>query len=240
MRTPILSLLFIALAMFVLPNNANAQKAEKKYVKDLCNCIEKVDTTQALKQLEDAFDNCLAVASAVNRVELSDRFNKQNKYDTERLFIKALVNKAYYDCPKFLQLSNIINRGNDENEDLTGQTHDVPAECLMAHEGTFYYITNNNDTLYISRKGNLQYEGVLGKKMWLRSEVKWIDECTYVVTLLECNEPKSLPSFEMGEKLTVYLTNISGSRYNYFTQVDGVNYLSDMTKVSDDFYDPRK
>lgn len=240
MERPFFLFWVIVLGTLMLSSNASAQNVEKKFIDDLCVCMEYIDSTQTLKKIEEAYDNCVSVAAAVNRAALAKAIDKQKKYKTGEEYIHSIVVKAFAKCEAYRLLSQKIDRENDDTKDLTGETHEVPAECMMVHEGTFYDITESSDTFYISRKDGVQYEGVLGQSLYLRSDIKWINECTYEVTLQEVNEPKKMPSFVKGEILTVYITSVRGNRYSYFTQVEGRNFTSDMTKVSDEFYDPTK
>lgn len=225
--------------LLMLPQTTQAQKGEKKFTKMLCDCTNKINMQNEPEQMKEQMDLCTQLAAVGAKNDINNDFKKQREHKHLAEYIQAMVINAALQCPSFMQLVTTISAAEDTTTDLTGKTHINADECNMVHTGTFhqYYL---GDTIFISRQGNEQYEGILGSNTYLYSKIVWVDACTYQTSLIETNDPNAKKMLSNDSNITVYITQVNGNIHSYFTTINGMKLSADLTKVSDTFYIPKK
>lgn len=231
-----------AIIIFMLgTSNLSAQKVEKKFMKELCKCAERLDPGESNDELKRNVTDCAQQTSDANLDELIAQLKADRSFKEMGEYIEYLMLETSKECPVFREYFIKLEFEDRNTEDRSGMKHDVPEECLITHEGTFYYTGKDSVAeVYITRKGDIQIEGVIGTDEYVLSKIEWLDECTYVSTFQETNDPQAKAFFKKGQQITVNITHVDGDRFGYYTVISGAKVNGDMRKVSDEFMDPRE
>ncbi|MCB0705752.1 MAG: hypothetical protein KDC34_10605 [Saprospiraceae bacterium] len=101
-------------------------------------------------------------------------------------------------------------------------------DCSILHKGTFTY--NGSDGLVevvIKGKSHIEYHN--NGKFYIKSKIKWLNECEYDMTLKEV----TLPNFpySKGEVMHVKIDGISGNKIYFISTINGENYSGVLTKI---------
>lgn len=234
---------FICLiTLFLLsPLAMQAQKVEKKFTKELCNCSEKINLGESYDELSRKVSDCIQQAYDDNEEGLIAQFKQDRSFKQMEEYMEYLYLETSKMCPVFKDYHLRLKFEDRGTDDLTGQKHDKPEECLAFHDGTFRYVLKDGlSDVYISRKGSLQIESTDGTGEYVISEIEWLDECTYNSTFIEANYAEAQAFFKKGQFITVYINTVDGDNFSYFTILNGAKVDGDMQKVSDEFLDPRE
>lgn len=226
--------------LMALPQWASAQKVEKKFKDKLCQCSGKIDPKQEDNAaLYKEVTNCIDIAVAITREDIKKEFAGKDNEEIRAIVDGWIVGTAK-ECETFKTYYLKLERENKDNANRADEKHAVAEDCKPMHDGTFRYVKENAKTTYISRKGNLQYEGHDGSPYYIHSRIEWLDDCTYVSTFWETNDPELKGLFKRGQKITVVITSVDGNTFSYYTNLSGANINEKMMKESDEFIDPTK
>lgn len=227
--------------MFLIPIGLQAQKVEKKFMKELCKCSEQLSPGDSYDELSRKITECINIAAKPYISDLVAQYEEDRAFKEFDAYIYYLMKETTKDCPKLMEYYLKLEWEQFNEEDRSGMKHDNPEECLTIHDGTFLYAGKDSAAdVYITRKGNVQIEGSLDTDEYVLSEIEWLDECTYKCTYKEIHDPHSEGFIKEGESITVNITNVDGNYFSYFTIISGTKINGDMKKISDEFSDPRE
>lgn len=227
--------------LLLFPLAMQAQKVEKKFTKELCNCSEKIDVGESLDELDRKLTDCIQQVYDNNREGLVSQFHQDRSFREMEDYLEYLFLETSKGCPVFRDYHLRMKYEDKGTDDLTGQKHDKPEECLAFHDGTFRYVIDGElSRTYISRKGSLQIESTDGTGEYVISEIEWLDECTYNSTFIEANYAEAQAFFKKGQFITVYINTVDGDNFSYFTILNGAKVDGDMIKETSEFTDPRE
>ena len=123
---------------------------------------------------------------------------------------------------KILQLAFILVLSSVSIKSFSQKT-----DCQKFKNGTFEFIGKDSTVEYIIiRKGDLQKEQVFGEKTYYTFNVKWIDDCTYVLTMTK-KTSKILSDIPSDMAITVHIISTTGDSY---IQNSSSNYSKDILK----------
>lgn len=95
-------------------------------------------------------------------------------------------------------------------------------DCLKLRDGVFLTeIDTPNYKGEITRKGNTQIEKNLQTGASATLEVKWINDCTYLLTPV--SETDSSLNYLKNKSLTVEITRVSGDTVYTVSHIPGIN-----------------
>jgi hypothetical protein len=80
--------------------------------------------------------------------------------------------------------------------------------CKTLHHSKLQNLSSNNTSSYVIIDGENHTEFMQNEKFYIKSKLKWIDDCNYEMTMLEKNDP-DFP-FGPGEKMIVKIDKIEG------------------------------
>lgn len=94
-------------------------------------------------------------------------------------------------------------------------------ECKKFHIGKFEIIDNKiNHHVIFERDTEFQIETNQNSGAITKCKIKWLDDCTYVLTYLESNE-EAAKKF-IGKTLTVTITESNDSKYYFDALLEGL------------------
>lgn len=236
------STLFFCISFLVLiPMLGSAQKVEKKFMKALCDCSETMDVGEDYAELKEKLAACFGEASEPYAAELAAQFEEDRAFKTVDEYVHYLIIEATKECPKLLDYMLQLESEQFKDEEHSEIAHDDPEECRSIHEGTYaYYVNGSRTEAYVSRKGNIQIEGVFDEDTYSVSEIEWLDACTFKSTYKEMHNIGLGTNVNVGDVLTVTVTEIDGEFYSYIVVFGDLEIGGEMKKVSDEFIDPRE
>ncbi len=86
-------------------------------------------------------------------------------------------------------------------------------DCARFKNGKFELVDSLNGKIIITRKGNVQTEYMVGKKLKLALKVTWLDDCTYVLVLKEVLENPNKLRVQPNLELHVSITETNENGY---------------------------
>jgi hypothetical protein len=96
------------------------------------------------------------------------------------------------------------------------------SDCSSFRNGKFKYLDAADTSAYIVMAGDKQVEYSMQDKYIIESDVKWISDCTYMMTMTRITIP-SFP-FKPGDKMKVDITKIEGDIIYYTSTVKGESW----------------
>jgi hypothetical protein len=102
-------------------------------------------------------------------------------------------------------------------------------DCLKFKEGTFTFEEYPHNTLIVTRTKSKQVEHETFEDLKLKFKVKWIDECTYILTYLGAN--KVYPGSKKGDTMTIKIVKTEGNKYWYEAEHKGEMIPGEMIKI---------
>lgn len=107
------------------------------------------------------------------------------------------------------------------------------ADCKMARQGKFKYLTNDSDTsAYILRQGDYHTEYFEGGKYYSKFKMNWLSDCEYELTFIETNDAK-LDFLKKGDIVRVKISNVTATTYDYESNLNGIVMKGTHKKVSE-------
>ena len=102
-------------------------------------------------------------------------------------------------------------------------------ECSNFKTGTFKFAGKKNSDIRIFRTEDSHIE--VSEKYNYRDEysVKWLDECTYVVTLKKTDNDDT--SLKIGDSLTWSIIETNGNNFIVEGEINGETRTSEMVKI---------
>ncbi len=93
----------------------------------------------------------------------------------------------------------------------------ISDNCSVLKKGTFRYLDsdNKNDYFVIDGKNHIEY--LNDGKSWIKSKVKWIEDCEYELRLNKINYP-NFP-FKKGDKLNIKILGGNSDTIFYKSQI---------------------
>jgi hypothetical protein len=99
--------------------------------------------------------------------------------------------------------------------------------CKIMHEGTFKYKSDPGTKVKIT--GNKHVESYKGGKYIIESDIAWVNDCEYNLTMVKITLP-DFP-FKPGDKMNVKITKVEGKTIYYTATVNGKNMEGVMIKI---------
>ena len=103
-------------------------------------------------------------------------------------------------------------------------------DCSKLRDGVF--LTEIDTPYYkgeITRKGNTQIEKNLETGATATLEVKWIDDCTYMLTPV--SETDSSLNYLKNKSLTVEITKVAGDTVYTLSYIPGINFKPEIKMI---------
>ncbi len=103
-----------------------------------------------------------------------------------------------------------------------------PNNCSKFKTGTFVYLDSKMKGLKIERNDSMQIETDKNFNSKIICEVKWLSECSFLVTPIESF------NFPEGAKLVpieVEITETTNNSYTFLSIIDSLGYKYEMKKV---------
>ena len=97
-------------------------------------------------------------------------------------------------------------------------------------EGTFYYGAGNEE-VEVLIKGDDHTEYHQGGKYIIKSEMKWLNDCEYNMTMTEITIPKF--PYKPGDVMNVKINKVKGNEIFYTATVKTVSWKGKFTKAVD-------
>lgn len=101
-------------------------------------------------------------------------------------------------------------------------------DCGILHHGTFTYIDEDGEPIFVVIDGNKHTEYHKNRKYTIQSKIKWITDCEYEATLLKTTLPYF--PFEKGTIMKVAIDKIDGDDIYLLCSVNGSKFYSKLTK----------
>ena len=95
-------------------------------------------------------------------------------------------------------------------------------DCKKLKSIKLRYVENIDKTAYILIKNNKHIEFFEGQKYFIKSDLKWINDCEYIATMTEITVP-DFP-FKVGESMNVKFEKIAEGFIYGTATVQGNNY----------------
>jgi len=80
-------------------------------------------------------------------------------------------------------------------------------------KGKFKYLDHNDKTAFFEVNGNKEVEYYQNKKYYVKSDIKWLSDCVYELSLTAATLPKL--QFRPGDKLKVEILSIRNDTITY-------------------------
>jgi hypothetical protein len=103
-----------------------------------------------------------------------------------------------------------------------------PIDCKKLHKGIFMYGDNNTEIkVVIKGKSHIEYhqEG----KYIIQSEIKWVNNCEYNMTMIKVTIP-DFP-YGKGDVMNVKINEVKGNEIFYTSTVKGISWQGKLIKI---------
>jgi hypothetical protein len=112
---------------------------------------------------------------------------------------------------------------------LYGQETDNKDSCSILKQGKFKYLDIEDTTAYfvIDKEDHTEYHN--GGKYFIKSRLKWINDCQYEMTMLKNTIP-DFP-FKPGDVMTVTINKVEGDIIYYTSEVKEYKWDGRLLKV---------
>ena len=111
---------------------------------------------------------------------------------------------------------------------VLGFTTHPDKNCSILHEGTFTY-GSGEDLVTVEIKGENHLENHKGGKYFIKSKIKWVNDCEYNMTMTEVTIP-NFP-YKPGDVMNVVINKVEKNEIFYTSTVNGKNWPGKFTKV---------
>ncbi len=101
-------------------------------------------------------------------------------------------------------------------------------DCSILKNNTFTY-RNGSDKVLVVFSGEQHTEYHQNKKYTIKSTVRWISKCEYILTINESNLP-NFP-FKMGTKLFIKVNKVRGKKVYYTSSLAGRSWEGKLVKI---------
>lgn len=102
------------------------------------------------------------------------------------------------------------------------------SDCSILHRGTFLY-DGNHGQIKVIISGNIHTEYHDSGKYFIKSDIEWVTDCEYNLTLKEVTIP-NFP-FGTGTVMNVKITKVDGKEVYYTATVNGKSWKGLYTKI---------
>jgi hypothetical protein len=104
----------------------------------------------------------------------------------------------------------------------------VSNDCTILKNNTFSYrILKKNVFVVFKENKHIEYHN--SKEFFIKSDIEWIDDCEYYLTIKEFNLP-NFP-FKLGTKMHVIVNKVRGNKVFYTTSLGDKTWNGQLTKV---------
>jgi len=111
-------------------------------------------------------------------------------------------------------------------------TSSSSAPCEIMHSGKFMDADDDDPSAYLIIDGSeLSEYSNFGKNI-SKSHIKWNNDCSYTLTLLETNVPDLKEV--VGKKMKVDILDVDGDTITYKMILNGASYERELVKVNDE------
>lgn len=101
-------------------------------------------------------------------------------------------------------------------------------DCSMLHEGTFVYQSDDGKVkVLFNGKKHVEYHNQ--GKYFIKSSIKWVNDCEYNTILKEVTLP-DFP-FKKGTIMNVKIDKVDGETVFYTSMINGIPFEGKLTKV---------
>ena len=101
-------------------------------------------------------------------------------------------------------------------------------KCFILKNNTFKYKNAKKDVIVVFQE-NTHTEYHNNKEHFIKSEIEWVTNCEYYLTIKESNLP-NFP-FKMGTKMHILVNKVKGKRVYYTSTLGGRSWEGKMTKI---------
>mgnify|MGYP001799455412 CR=1 FL=1 len=111
--------------------------------------------------------------------------------------------------------------------DTSETSIDSQNKCKILHEGTFKY-GGSNDEIKVVIKGTTQTEYHDGGKYIIQSELDWVNDCEYNMTM----QKVTVPNFPYGKGavMNVKVNKVKGNKIFYTSTLQGKSWQGTLIK----------
>lgn len=156
---------------------------------------------------EEEIDELLTVYRNPDFRKAMEKYNRMNQ-----AILMQFSNKMKVAADSSLKRAERIIAQQDQEKMIK-----VHQGCNLYHEGEFYFVLPDSAQIHISRKGNRQVETIEDGRSEL--QIDWLNDCKYVLTLLETNDPYRKRF--IGQKIEVNIYSSDSTSCHYYIQIDG-------------------
>ncbi len=103
--------------------------------------------------------------------------------------------------------------------------------CQKYFDGIWKYDELPASKIYVVRTYNKQYEYIEDGKYFYEYDIEWLDECRYEMTFVKTTSPTQA-KINKGEKLTVYILEISKNKMSYKTTFRNTEEVGEMSRAN--------
>lgn len=101
--------------------------------------------------------------------------------------------------------------------------------CAVMKQGSFKYLDADDTTAYFDITGEKHTEYHQNKKYYIKSDMKWVDDCTYELTMTGITIP-NFP-FKTGDKMKVEILRVEKDIIFYRSTVMGNSWDGRLKKL---------
>lgn len=208
------SLFSILVFLALFSTQTTAQKIYDKVAKQACKCLEKEETVN-----KEAAESCLKTAMLGNLQAILEANGAKDPSDVSGTEVASnIMSRLLEKCDAFKEAIR-----EKMQEDLPTYEADPGVSCEGLATGNYYYLSPNStgdltDTVYVTHTDTYAVERTLGGREYVMHELKWVDACTFTLSMIESNGVKwnALPK---GERTTTF-TVISNSEEAIVVQAE--------------------
>jgi hypothetical protein len=102
-------------------------------------------------------------------------------------------------------------------------------DCSVLKNGTFKYMDLPDSTAFIVIKGSEHDEFFQHNKYYIKSKLKWVDDCSYIMTMTEITVP-DFP-FKQGDMMSVQVDSVENGIIYYTSNVQGQSWPERMNLI---------
>lgn len=219
---------FLFLFLLILNlSNLFGQKIIKKISNDICNCTDKVDTSNldsisATESFENCFRHLLYYTSDLKKKKLDILDSDNTEIITEKVVLEL-----FKSCDSFIKIS-LVMQGSTPG-DTTSSIND-PIVCEIFRNGKFLSLSSEDSTITIMNNTE-QIVQNLKNDTYSKYEVKWINDCEYTLTYINgTNELIKKVAKQIGS-VRVKIIKINDDIITFLTFSNGNSFESKMKKL---------
>jgi hypothetical protein len=99
--------------------------------------------------------------------------------------------------------------------------------CSVLKKNQYTYKRANKEVLVVF-KDNSHIEYHNNKEHFIKSEIQWVSDCEYYLTIKETTLPRF--PFKIGSKLHIVVTKVKGNKVYYRSTLEGKTWEGKLTK----------